>query len=83
MLVFVSGDEVLAQGHAAGDRSSRYMLGGLTLMHAERSELQVQVGVGAQFRLVRRLGMAIDLRGNDGGSTMIVRPTAALIYNFR
>ncbi len=60
-----------------------YMLGGLTLMHGERSEMQVQVGVGAQFRLVRRLGMAIDVRGNGGGSTMIVRPTAAVIYNFR
>jgi len=43
----------------------------------------VQVGVGAQFRLRPRLAMAIDLRGNGGGSTMIVRPTAALIYRFR
>jgi len=60
-----------------------YMLGGLTLMHGEQSELQVQVGVGAQFRLARRLSMAIDVRGNGGGATMIVRPTAALIYNFR
>ena len=36
-----------------------------------------------RFPLYRRLQMAIDLRGNGGGSTMIVRPTAALIYNFR
>jgi len=60
-----------------------YMLGGLTLLHAERAQLQVQVGLGAQFPLYRRLHVAIDLRGNGGGSTMIVRPTAALIYNFR
>jgi hypothetical protein len=60
-----------------------YMLGGLTLLQADNPELQVQVGVGAQFPLYRRLEMAIDLRGNGGGATMIVRPTAALIYNFR
>ena len=60
-----------------------YMVGGLTLLHADDPELQVQVGVGAQFPLYRRLQMAIDLRGNGGGSTMIVRPTAAIIYNFR
>jgi hypothetical protein len=60
-----------------------YMLGGLTLLQADSPELQVQVGVGAQFPLYRRLQMAIDLRGNGGGSTMIVRPTAAIIYNFR
>ena len=60
-----------------------YMVGGLTLMRGSESELQVQVGVGAQFPLIRRLDVAIDLRGNGGGSTMIVRPTAALIYNFR
>ena len=60
-----------------------YMLGGLTLLQSGSPELQVQVGVGAQFPLYRRLQMAIDLRGNGGGSTMIVRPTAAIIYNFR
>lgn len=60
-----------------------YMLGGLTLLQSDTAELQVQVGLGAQFPLYRRLEMAIDLRGNGGGSTMIVRPTAALIYNFR
>jgi hypothetical protein len=60
-----------------------YMLGGLTLLQADSPELQVQVGVGAQFPLYRRLQMAVDLRGNGGGSTMIVRPTAAIIYNFR
>lgn len=60
-----------------------YMLGGLTLLQSVSPELQVQVGVGAQFPFYRRLQMAVDLRGNGGGSTMIVRPTAALIYNFR
>ena len=59
-----------------------YMLGGLTFLQANHPELQVQIGVGAQFPLYRRLGMAIDVRGNGGGSTMIVRPSAALIYNF-
>ncbi len=60
-----------------------YMLGGLTFLQADSPELQVQIGVGAQFPLYRRLEMAIDLRGNGGGSTMIVRPTAAIIYYFR
>lgn len=60
-----------------------YMLGGLTLLQAGSPEMQVQVGVGAQFPVYRRLQMAIDLRGNGGGSTMIVRPAAAMIYNFR
>ena len=60
-----------------------YMLGGVTLLHTVRSEMQVQVGLGAQFPVYRRLQMAVDLRGNGGGSTMIVRPAAAMIYNFR
>ncbi len=60
-----------------------YMLGGLTFLQAHNPQLQVQIGVGAQFPVYRRLHMAIDLRGNGGGSTMIVRPTAAVIYNFR
>ncbi len=59
-----------------------YMLGGLTFLQADHPELQIQIGVGAQFPVYRRLGMAIDVRGNGGGSTMIVRPSAALIYNF-
>jgi len=60
-----------------------YMLGGITLLRADDPEVQVQVGVGAQFPLYRRLAMAIDLRGNGGGSTMIVRPTMAIVYYFR
>lgn len=60
-----------------------YMLGGLTLLDGDNREMQVQVGVGAQFPVYRQFSMAIDLRGNGGGSTMIVRPTAAIIYYFR
>jgi hypothetical protein len=67
----------------SSQRLQPYMLGGLTLLQSDSPELQVQVGVGAQFPLYRRLQMAVDLRGNGGGSTMIVRPTAAIIYNFR
>lgn len=59
-----------------------YMLGGISFLQARKRELQVQIGVGAQFPIYRRLQMAFDLRGNGGGSTMIVRPTAAVIYNF-
>jgi hypothetical protein len=59
-----------------------YMLGGLTFLQARNQQLQVQVGVGAQFPIYRRLQVAVDLRGNGGGSTMIVRPAAALIYKF-
>jgi hypothetical protein len=60
-----------------------YMLGGLTFLQTGRSEMQVQVGLGAQFPVYRRLHVAFDLRGNGGGATMIVRPAAAMIYNFR
>ena len=45
--------------------------------------MQVQIGVGAEVPVFRRLAMAIDLRGNGGGgATMIVRPTVAAIYYF-
>ena len=64
-------------------RLQPYMLGGLTLVRADGSDVQVQVGLGAQFALHRRIWMAIDLRGNGGGSTMIVRPTLAVMYFFR
>jgi hypothetical protein len=67
----------------ASGRLQPYMVGGVTLLNADRSELQVQVGVGAQFALGRRVAIATDLRGNGGGATMIVRPTAAIIYSFR
>ena len=64
-------------------RLQPYMLGGITLLRGDRSDVQVQVGLGAQFALYRRFWMAIDLRGNGGGSTMVVRPAAAVIYYFR
>ncbi len=60
-----------------------YMVGGLTWLQARGGQMQVQVGVGAQFPLRPHVAMSIDLRGNGGGSTMIVRPTAAIIYHFR
>ena len=60
-----------------------YMLGGLTMLRAQDPEMQVQVGVGAQFSVYRPFSIAFDLRGNGGGSTMIVRPSAAIVYYFR
>ena len=60
-----------------------YALGGVTLLRSHGSQMQVQVGVGAQAPIFHRLSMAIDLRGNGGGATMIVRPTVAAIYYFR
>ena len=78
MLFSVSAVRLLTRGGL-----QPYMLGGLTLLRADDPEMQVQVGVGAQFSVYRRVSMAIDLRGNGGGSTMIVRPTAALVYYFR
>jgi hypothetical protein len=60
-----------------------YALGGLTLLRGHTSELQVQVGVGAQVPVYHRVSLALDLRGNGGGSTMIVRPAVAVIYYLR
>lgn len=60
-----------------------YALGGLALLRSRGSQMQVQVGVGAQVPVFHRLAMAVDLRGNGGGATMIVRPTVAAIYYFR
>jgi hypothetical protein len=60
-----------------------YALGGLTLLRSRGNQLQIQVGVGAQIPVYRRVALAIDLRGNGGGSTMIVRPAVAAIYYFR
>lgn len=67
----------------ATGRLQPYMVGGLAFLQADSGQLQVQVGVGAQYVLRPRVAMAVDLRGNGGGSTMIVRPTAALVYHFR
>ena len=78
MLYSLSVIRLLASG-----RVQPYMLGGVTMLRADDVELQVQVGVGAQLPVYRRLAMAIDVRGNGGGSTMIVRPTVAAVYYFR
>ena len=78
MLYSVSAVRLLSS-----QRLQPYMLGGVAFLQANHAELQVQVGLGAQFAITNRLQMAIDLRGNGGGSTMIVRPAAAMIYTFR
>jgi len=78
MLYSLSAMRLLAHG-----RLQPYMLGGLTLLRGDDPEMQVQVAVGALIPVYRRLSMAIDMRGNGGSSTMIVRPTVALIYYFR
>ena len=59
-----------------------YALGGLTMLRARASQLQVQVGLGAQVPVYGRFALALDIRGNGGGATMIVRPALAAIYNF-
>ena len=67
-----------------------YLAGGVTLLRsrageqgAERStHLQVQVTAGVRVPIVPRMAVDLDLRGNGGGSTMIVRPTIAAVYFF-
>jgi hypothetical protein len=65
------------------ERVQPYLLSGLTFVRSDTNELQIQVGAGAQIPLVRRVALAVDIRGNGGGSTMILRPTVAAIYYFR
>jgi hypothetical protein len=60
-----------------------YLLSGLTVLRARSTEMQIQVGAGAQVSIFGRMAMAVDIRGNGGGSTMILRPTVAAIYYFR
>jgi hypothetical protein len=67
-----------------------YLAGGLTLLQsragdsrADGNHLQVQVTAGVRIPLVPHLAVDLDLRGNGGGSTMIVRPTVAGVYFFR
>ena len=61
-----------------------YLAGGLTLLRSEVSSthLQVQVTAGVRVPVVSRVAVDLDLRGNGGGSTMIVRPTVAVVYFF-
>jgi hypothetical protein len=67
----------------ASGRLQPYMVGGLTFLNGHKDELQVQLGVGAQIPIYQRFAISIDLRGNGGGNTMVVRPTTAFIYHFR
>jgi hypothetical protein len=60
-----------------------YLLSGLTVLRSRSTEMQIQVGAGAQVSIFRRMAIAIDIRGNGAGSTMILRPTVAAIYHFR
>ena len=77
-LFSLSALRLLAQG-----RIQPFMLGGITLLNGESNEVQVQVGVGVQFPLSRHMALAVDLRGNGGDSTFIVRPSAGVVYHFR
>jgi hypothetical protein len=67
-----------------------YLAGGVTLLQsrstdarADGNHLQVQVTAGVRIPLLPRLALDLDLRGNGGGSTMIVRPTVGAVYFFR
>jgi len=67
-----------------------YLAGGVAVLRSESSEqggatklhLQVQVTAGVRLPLGRRMALDLDLRGNGGGSTMIVRPTVGAAYFF-
>ena len=67
-----------------------YLAGGLALLRtqgadqdaAKRLHLQVQVTAGVRLPLGRRMAIDLDLRGNGGGSTMIVRPTIGAAFFF-
>ena len=67
-----------------------YLAGGVALLRSESPEqggatklhLQVQVTAGVRLPLGRRMALDLDLRGNGGGSTMIVRPTIGAAYFF-
>ena len=61
-----------------------YLSGGFALLRSQRAtHLQVQVTAGVRLPLASRLALDVDLRGNGGGSTMIVRPTMAAVYFFQ
>ena len=63
---------------------SRTCLGVVTLLNGgvERAAGPGRRGQ-AKFQLPRRMALAVDVRGNGGDSTFIVRPTAGLVYYFR
>jgi hypothetical protein len=74
----------------AGAGIQPYLAGGVALLRSESREpdtasklhLQVQVTAGVRVPLARRIALDLDLRGNGGGSTMIVRPSIAAVYFF-
>ena len=74
----------------AGAGIQPYLAGGVALLRSESKEqraesklrLQVQVTAGVRLPLARRMALDLDLRGNGGGSTMIVRPAIAAVYFF-
>jgi hypothetical protein len=78
-----------ARLYAAGGLQP-YLAGGLALLRSQGGDpgtaakvrLQVQVTAGVRMPLGRRMALDLDVRGNGGGSTMIVRPTIGAAYFF-
>jgi hypothetical protein len=74
----------------SGGRLQPYLAGGVALLRSESYEhtaanklhLQVQVTAGVRLAVARKMAVDLDLRGNGGGSTMIVRPAIAAVYFF-
>jgi hypothetical protein len=74
----------------AGTGIQPYLAGGVALLRSQSKEqsadskmhLQVQVTAGVRVPIARRVAVDLDLRGNGGGSTMIVRPSIAAVYFF-
>jgi hypothetical protein len=71
-------------------RMQPYLAGGVAVLRTKGAEqtaasklhLQVQVTAGVRLPLGPRMALDVDLRGNGGGSTMIVRPTVGAAYFF-
>jgi hypothetical protein len=67
-----------------------YLAGGVALLHTQSTEqdvqsklrVQVQLTAGVRLPLRRHLALDLDLRGNGGGSTMIVRSAVGAVYFF-
>jgi hypothetical protein len=84
-LISLSAERLYASGGV-----QPYLAGGLALLRSQNGELpartrlrlQVQVAAGLRLPVRRRMAVDLDLRGNGGGSTMIVRPTVAAVYFF-
>jgi hypothetical protein len=74
----------------AGGGIQPYLAGGLAVLHTQGSGpaavsnlyLQIQITAGVRVPIAGRLALDLDLRGNGGGSTMIVRPTVGVVYLF-